>query len=264
MAGRAATAGEDPPGVGGCWSGAVSASPRRCQPLWSVPHQTRPGPKRCRSPGHGGPSKVVWKRPRGRWALTTTRGGVGPAGLGISRARCGPTPARSSTGGPPSCRGVTKPSAPRPNAEWPGALHGAAGPDVPLGLPEIGRRFWRIVLVVPQTVIQILAWARWRRGPHRLANYAHDTQRGAWPLLVAASACTYHCSTNHCSTKWPKSSRVPSPEWPPLLRGPDDCLPWHWRTIVSLPPAPPILARAASGSPPGAFPTIERDCGAAC
>jgi hypothetical protein len=39
---------------------------------------------------------------------------------------------------------------------------------------------------VQHTVIQILAWSRWRRWHQRLAQYDHDKQRGALPLLAAA------------------------------------------------------------------------------
>jgi hypothetical protein len=74
-------------------------------------------------------------------------------------------------------------AAPRPDAERPGVLQGSAGPDGPLSVPAMRRLLWRIVLAVPQTVIQILAWSRWHQ---QLAHYAHDNQRGAWPLLAAA------------------------------------------------------------------------------
>jgi hypothetical protein len=53
-------------------------------------------------------------------------------------------------------------------------------------VPEIRRLLWRLVLAVPQTVIQILAWSRWRRWHQRLAQYYHYKQRGALPLLAAA------------------------------------------------------------------------------
>jgi hypothetical protein len=48
------------------------------------------------------------------------------------------------------------------------------------------RWLWRLVLAVQHTVIQILAWSRWRRWHQRLATYDHDKQRGALPLLAAA------------------------------------------------------------------------------
>jgi hypothetical protein len=60
------------------------------------------------------------------------------------------------------------------------------------------------------------------------------------------------------------SVAVPSPEWTPLLRGPDDCLPWRWLTIVSLP-----LSRLswlalhwARPPPPGHPPPLGVDYGA--
>ncbi|MDQ3831461.1 MAG: hypothetical protein M3361_19625 [Candidatus Tectomicrobia bacterium] len=81
---------------------------------------------------------------------------------------------------------MKKKSAPRPEAERPGVLQGAAGPDIPLRVPEIRRLLWRRALAVQQTVTQLLAWSRWRRWHQRLAKYYHDTQRGALPLLAAA------------------------------------------------------------------------------
>jgi hypothetical protein len=87
----------------------------------------------------------------------------------------------------------TKPAA-GSGAEPPGRLQGPAGPGLPRRVPEIRRRLWYVLLTVPQTVPQLLAWSRWRRWHQRLAKYDHDNQRGALPVLVAASVFTYHCS----------------------------------------------------------------------
>ena len=57
-----------------------------------------------------------------------------------------------------------------PGAEQPGSLQGPPGPAIPLRVPERHRLLWRLVLIVPQTVRQILAWAHWRRWHQRLAH----------------------------------------------------------------------------------------------
>ena len=63
-----------------------------------------------------------------------------------------------------------------------------------MSVPEIRRRLGRLVLAVEQPAQPLRAWSRWRRWHQQLAQDYHDKRRGALLGLVAASACTYHCS----------------------------------------------------------------------
>jgi hypothetical protein len=82
-------------------------------------------------------------------------------------------------------RDVKKKSA-VPHAGKPaGGVQGQAWPGLPLSVPELRRRLWRLVLAVPQTARHILAWSEWRRRHQTIAQYDHDKRREA---LVGAMA----------------------------------------------------------------------------
>ncbi len=57
--------------------------------MWRLRQQWRHWQIRCELPECAGPSKKASKLPKARQDWTSTRFGVGPAGIGISRWRCG-------------------------------------------------------------------------------------------------------------------------------------------------------------------------------
>jgi hypothetical protein len=48
------------------------------------------------------------------------------------------------------------------------------------------RRLWRLILAVPQTLQQILAWSHWRRWHQWIAKCYHDKCRGAVAEVLVA------------------------------------------------------------------------------
>ena len=79
-----------------------------------------------------------------------------------------------------------KPPVACPGAEQPGSLQRAAGPCIPLRVPELRRLLWRLVFALPQTVRQMLGWSHWRRRHQRIAQYDHDKRRGGLDTVLAA------------------------------------------------------------------------------
>ena len=64
-----------------------------------------------------------------------------------------------------------------------------------MSVPEIRRLLWRLVLAVPQTIRDILAWPQWRRWHQTVAKYYHYKRREAVADAVAAQLLNYDCST---------------------------------------------------------------------
>ena len=88
--------------------------------------------------------------------------------------------------GPIAVEALQKKPAASPGAEHPGRVQGAAGPRLPLSVPELRRLLWRLVLAVPQTVRHILAWSQWRRWHQAVAQYDPYQCRQALVEAVAA------------------------------------------------------------------------------
>jgi DDE superfamily endonuclease len=83
---------QSPGGAAGSWSGAVSAPPRSCRRMWSLPHKPSRSRRSCGWRAAAGRSRVALRPPRERWAWITMKCAVGPAGIAICPSPCGPTP----------------------------------------------------------------------------------------------------------------------------------------------------------------------------
>jgi hypothetical protein len=70
--------------------------------------------------------------------------------------------------------------------ELAGGVQGQPRPHLPLSVPEIRRRLWRVVLAVQQTTDAILAWSHWRRWHQSRAKYYPYKRHGALVELLAA------------------------------------------------------------------------------
>ena len=73
----------------------------------------------------------------------------------------------------------------RPSGQPSDGVQGQSGPWISLSVIEIRRLLWRLVLAVPQTIRDILAWPQWRRWHQTVANYYHYKRHEAVADAVA-------------------------------------------------------------------------------